>query len=560
MVVPLGVSFVAAIYARVSSEQQARQHTIGSQLGDLHQRVHADGLAVPDAFVFCDDGYSGTTLLRPALERLRDQIAAGLIQRLYVHSPDRLARRYAYQILLIEEFKRHGVEVIFLNHPLGESPEQEMLLQMQGMIAEYERAKIMERCRRGKLHAARRGCVEVLHHAPYGYRYRCRTSDAPAAYLIDDAQADVVRQVFHWVGVERLTVGKAARRLTEAGVPSPKGNAIWSRSTLASMLQHPAYIGNAAYGRTRVGERRPRLRPSRGQPETPRRSYSCYRTDPADQIPIPVPALVSAELFSVVAEQLTENRQRHRQQTRGASYLLQGLVVCAHCGRALYGKVATSVYKGKRSRYTYYRCPGLEPYRFGGGERLCDSRQARTDRLEQVVWDDVCSLLSDPARVKEEYERRLLGTQTKSRSVLEQTQARLHKAKQVVARLVDAFTAGLLEVAEFEPRIKEARGRVKILEEEYSQESEQVATTEHVQVILERWQDFADHLDTSLPKASWETRRQIMTVLVKRVEVGNEEVHIVYRVPGLKEATADAGFLQHCPGNAQSQSVTKYVW
>ena len=108
---------------------------------------------------------------RPALERLRDQAYVGGFQRLYVHSPDRLARRYAYQVLLVEELRRHAVEIVFLNRAIGVSPEEDLLLQMQGMFAEYERAKILERSRRGKRHAARRGLVNVLSGAPYGYRY-----------------------------------------------------------------------------------------------------------------------------------------------------------------------------------------------------------------------------------------------------------------------------------------------------------------------------------------------------------------------------------------------------
>jgi len=124
-----------------------------------------------DVLRFIDDGYSGSTLVRPALERLRDVAYAGGIDRLYVHSPDRLARKYAYQVLLVDELTHHGVEMVFRNHALGTSPEEDLLLQVQGMISEYERAKIMERSRRGKRHAARRGSVNVLSSAPYGYRY-----------------------------------------------------------------------------------------------------------------------------------------------------------------------------------------------------------------------------------------------------------------------------------------------------------------------------------------------------------------------------------------------------
>ncbi len=161
----------AALYARVSSDQQAAAPTIASQVAALRERVALDGLVLPDTMQFLDEGYSGATLVRPALERLRDVIAAGAIDRLYVHSPDRLARTYASQVLLVDDFQRMGVEVVFLNRELGRSPEDDLLLQVQGMMAEYERAKIVERHRRGKFHAARAGVVNVRSGAPYGYRY-----------------------------------------------------------------------------------------------------------------------------------------------------------------------------------------------------------------------------------------------------------------------------------------------------------------------------------------------------------------------------------------------------
>ena len=159
-----------AMYARVSSEQQAEAQTIASQVAALRERGALEGLTVPSAMAFLDEGYSGATLVRPALERLRDVVAARAVDRLYGHSPDRLARTYAYQVLLVDEFRRAGVEVIFLNRALGQSPEEDLLLQVQGMMAEYERAKLIERHRRGKRYAARSGVVHVLSGAPYGYR------------------------------------------------------------------------------------------------------------------------------------------------------------------------------------------------------------------------------------------------------------------------------------------------------------------------------------------------------------------------------------------------------
>src|SRR5664279_1074020 len=164
---------VAAIYARVSSERQRQDETIGSQTVGLRELAMARGLLVPEDLVFEDEGFSGASLQRPALERLRDRAAEGCFEVLLCHAPDRLARRYAYQVLLLEELARVGVEVIFAKEPeRSGSPEDELLRQFQGMISEYERAQIAERTRRGTLHRARAGAVAVLSRAPYGGFWR----------------------------------------------------------------------------------------------------------------------------------------------------------------------------------------------------------------------------------------------------------------------------------------------------------------------------------------------------------------------------------------------------
>ena len=200
----------AAIYARVSSERQATAQTIASQLAALRERVAADGCALPEAMQFLDDGYSGTTLVRPALERLRDLVAAGAVDRLYIHSPDRLARKYAYQVLLVDEFRRTGVEVIFLNRELGRSPEDDLLLQVQGMMAEYERAKIVERMRRGKMHKVRTRQMLPFSRPPYGYQI-VRTAQAPhGLVVIDEVQAEHVWLIYRLACEEGLACRQIA--------------------------------------------------------------------------------------------------------------------------------------------------------------------------------------------------------------------------------------------------------------------------------------------------------------------------------------------------------------
>jgi len=541
--------FRVAIYARVSSDQQAEAGTIASQIEALKDRVAKEGLKLEEEFTFVDEGYSGATLVRPALERLRDVVAAGAIDQVYVHSPDRLARKYAYQVLLIDELQRCGIEVVFLNHQLGQTPEDELLLQVQGMVAEYERAKILERSRRGKLHAARRGSVNVLGGAPYGYRYvSCQEGDGQASYEILLEQVRVVRQIFEWVGQDRLSIGEVCRRLQKQGVPTQTGKTYWDRTTVWGILKNPAYKGMAAYGKTRTGPMRPRLRAQRGDPDQPRRAVSTYSV-PTDQWHyILVPAIVSKALFDSVQEQLTENKKRNRKGKRGVRHLLQGLLVCKKCGYAYYGKpISLSAGKGKKRSYAYYRCIGTDAYRFGG-QRICDNKEVRTDLLEESVWQDVCLLLSNPQRVKQEYKHRLTD---RKKSVgwnsVEQLHALIKKVKRGVVRLVDAYQDGLIDKTEFEPRIRKAKERLAKLRTEAKTQADKEAQQKELRLVIGHLKQFAHKVNNNLEQADWMTRREIMRALVKRIEVDKEAVRVVYRVTPPPFAQAPKkGLLQDC--------------
>src|SRR6201998_443315 len=234
----------AAIYARVSSEQQKEENTIASQTAALIEFAREQGYSVPDDWVIEDEGFSGASLLRPGLERLRDLVAEGHIQAVLIPSPDRLSRKYAYQVLLTEEFARHGAETIFLKAPHSGTPEDQLMLQFQGRIAEDERAQILERPRRGKRHRAKAGEVSVLGGAPYGYRYIRKTSEAPARYQIDAADAEVVRLVCDKYTMGGLSIGAIARLLRGMGVPTRR-RVRWERSVVWAILRNPAYKGTA---------------------------------------------------------------------------------------------------------------------------------------------------------------------------------------------------------------------------------------------------------------------------------------------------------------------------
>lgn len=537
---------MVAFYARVSSDQQAKRGTIESQIAALTERIVADGAHVAEDMRFVDAGVSGATLIRPQLERLRDRAALGLVDRLYVLSPDRLSRKYAHQALLMEELLACGVQVVFLNHAIGVTPEESLLLQMQGMIAEYERAKIMERNRRGKLHGAKRGSINVLSTAPYGYRYiRKQLDGAPAQYVIELPQAATVRAIFQWIGMERLSIGEVVRRLAAIGTATASGKPYWDRSTVWGILQNPAYIGRAAFGKTQARDRLPRIRAQRHSTEVPRKGYSTVRTDPSQWVEISVPAIVSEGLFQSVQEQLAENRKA-RQRRHGAVYLLQGLTVCGHCHYAYYGKkVSKAAGKGQRRDYAYYRCIGTDAYRFGG-ERICDNQQIRTDRLDELVWQHVVELLAHPGRLKSEYERRLGVLEEKEKTnpdtaVLERQRLQLEKGK---SRLIDSYAEGMIDKTDFDPKMRNLKSRLEQLDQQIQESRRHQVGQRELFLVINRLEEFAAAVHDRLGTVDFVTKREIIRGLVKRVEIHKDEILVVFRIdpdPGFNASESSTG-------------------
>ncbi len=540
-------SLRVATYARVSTDQQAQQQTIVSQVEAIKERMVQDDVRFDNDLCFCDDGFSGETLQRPALERLRDQVAAGAIDRLYVHSPDRLARKYAYQVLVVEEFRRAGVEIIFVNHAVDQTPEGELLLQVQGMIAEYERAKILERSRRGKRYSAKSGCVSAFSRAPYGYHYvDKRQGGGVARFDVIAEEAEVVGKVFRWYVQERLPISAIARRLTAEGITTRTGKAHWCGSMIQGMLRNPAYQGQAIYGRCKLGPRQPRkLAFWRG---TAGRSYSCYPTVAEEQITVPVPALISNDLFAVAQVQLEENRRRNRVGLRGPRHLLQGLVVCQHCRHSLIYFISG----GKRCRrsgepYFYYRCTGLDTHRWGG-QRVCSSRAVRADFLEKAVWDDVVALLADSSRLEQEFQRRLTETEAAQERSGRPVQQLVERVQRSISRLIDAYQEGTINRTEFEPRLQQARDRLAALEREAVTAAEREQQRHHLQEVVLQFRMFADQVKANLQNADLQTKIKILRLLIKQVEVDQEEVRIVYKIGQLPfDRGSGAGCLQDCP-------------
>jgi site-specific DNA recombinase len=526
---------IAAIYARVSSDQQKEEKTIASQTAALIDFARQENYQVPDEWIFEDEGYSGATLIRPGLERIRDLAAEGQIQAVLALSPDRLSRKYAYQVLLTEELARHGVEMVFIKAPRSETPEDHLLLQFQGMIAEYERAQILERSRRGKRHRAKQGEVSVLSGAPYGYRYIRKTDDAAAYYEIIDAEADVVRKIFNLYTVEGLSIGAITRHLTESGLPTRKQKSRWERSVIWAILRNPAYQGRACFGKTAVAPRQRITRPLRLQGGISTRNSTNQERPQSEWIEIPVPALVSEETFALAQEKLLYNKQHGPRRTIEPS-ILQGLVHCRQCSYALYRSSSrTSVRK-----IYYYRCLGSDAYRHAG-KAICDQKPIRQDLLDQLVWDEILRLLKDPALIQKELDRRLEVARDSSptRHRLDTLSRDLIRVRKSMERLLTAYQEELLSLEELRVRMPPLRQREQAMQAELQAINNQTADraaylrlAETLTAFLERLRLNADTLDIA-------QRQKIMRLLVKEVIVGKNLITIKHSIPA--QATPTGG-------------------
>jgi site-specific DNA recombinase len=518
----------AAIYARVSSTRQRQEQTIQSQTAALLVHAEQQGLDVPPEWVFEDEGYSGATLVRPALERLRDLVCQVPVEVVLCHAPDRLARRYAYQALLIEELARAGTEVRFLNGPIGDRPEDALLVQFQGMIAEYEKAQIIERTRRGKAHRARAGVVNVLSGAPYGYRYVRKSDHAEARYEVCEPEASVVRELFGRYVKEHASIADLARWLTEQQIPTRTGKARWDRSTVWGMLRNPAYAGRAAFAKTMRTEQQARLtRPARLAGRSISGNPLIADRPAEDWVQIAVPAIVSEETFQLAARRLADNQRFAARNTKVPS-LLQGLAACQACGYAYY---RTSTRTATRRLY-YYRCLGSDDYRYPGGRR-CANLPVRADYLDQVIWDHVTALLADPALIRAELDRRLgelqaanPTTATKARLQREQT-----RTATAISRLVEAYQEQLLSLAELRERMPALRAKQHTLGAQLDALEAELVDQETYLKLAETLEGFLARLRGKTDTASVPERQRVLRLLVKEVLIGPERVVIRHRIP-----------------------------
>jgi site-specific DNA recombinase len=520
-----------AIYARVSTERQERQETIASQLATLQGWVREHGHTLRPEHVSTDEGYSGARLDRPGLDALRDAAHEAQFEAVVVLSPDRLARRYAYQVLLLEELRRAGCAVIVLRRPISEAPDDQLLLQIQGAIAEYGRAVLAERFRRGKLQRARLGQY-LSGNVPYGYRYVPKREGAPGSLVVHEPEAEVVRALYGWLIEERLTIRQLLKRLYERGWRPRSGKPRWAAAVVHRILTEELYAGTAyanRYRRVPLPPPRPGHRPRPRNPRTP--PFSRQVRPREEWIPVPVPAIVDQATFAQAQAQLARNAATAVRHNRKHPYPLRCLLTCSRCGLGMFGRTYEAT--ATRSQHRYYFCGGQD--RLGSArEHACPRGVVNADELEAAVWGHVTRLLSDPLRLLAQFEA--FAQAGRDGDAQEQArrrhlEGRLAGLAREETRLLDAYQAGVLSLDELAIRRGLlAQRRCGLLQE--GQRAERLCQERlQAQEVLTSLTAFCARVQHRLRDISFAEQQVILQLVVEQIIVGEGTLEIRHVLP-----------------------------
>jgi site-specific DNA recombinase len=516
----------AVIYARTSTELQEQEKTIQSQIQAVLDYAKQNEYEVIEQYL--DDGWSGTLLARPALDKLRDDAAKKIFNSVLIYDPDRLARKYAYQALVLEELEDKGIEVVFLNRPKAESPEDKILQGFQGLFAEYERTKILERTRRGKLHKARSGFI-IGNEPPDGLIYIPKTKTTPAHYEINKERAEIIKLIMGWVANDGCSLTELRRRLYKDKILTVGGKYNWQNSTLSRLLRNETYAGTTYWNKTiSIVPEKPLE-----EGKYKRVKKSSRKSKPrADWIPIKVPAIIDEELFLRVQDQLKKNfffSKRHQKY----QYLLSGILFCGSCGSRYTGA-------GCSRGYRYYR--DTNRIRCFPEEKTCNQGSVSANRIEALVWDKISELLNNPKLMMEQLNK-LQEKQKNEFSVTVkkglEIDTQIGKIKFQEQRLLDAYRQEVITIEQF----KEQMGKVNEGKDKL-EESKAIILKQPEQEIItitpEMIKQYCQLVVKKLPEITFEQKQQLLRLLVDKVILKDKEVTIQGIIPAVEALKDDS--------------------
>ena len=516
------MKLIAAVYARVSTQRQEEEATIASQVAAIEAYVTSQGYILRKELYFLDEAVSGARLDRPALDRLRDLEAEGVYQVVVCLSPDRLARQYTYQVILLEEFRQAGIQVVFVNQPpVEDNPQSQLFFGIQGLFAEYERALIAERLRRGRLYCAQQGRM-VGPQTPYGYRYVPKDPPNGGRWELHPQEAAVVCQIYAWYTQdEPVSIYAIAARLEATREQTPPRNAKrWYPSTVGNILKQVQYTGQAYYNRTRnahdeVGQPKASGHGKRRCPgRTPRPS--------AEWIAIPVPSIISEELWQRAQERLSMNQKFAVRNNRRHVYLLRGLLVCATCGHTLIGRTSNGRV-GYSCTYGYGHCAPDIPV------HTC---MIRGDVIEPLVWQALRDLLHNPKLIAQAWNVPSASEDaTRDSGEEDRLRHRLKALDRQQERLLDLFQDEQIEKDAYLQRKHRLDQERLTIDQRMKQLSQQAYAEQAKEQMMSDFAQYCRQIEANLANPTPQIQREVIRLLIDHVVVGENEIVIKHIVP-----------------------------
>jgi site-specific DNA recombinase len=502
-----------AIYARVSTEEQVKNTSLRGQLDACRQHAVSRGYTVIKELA---EDFSGARLDRPGLTELRDMAHSGEISALVVYEADRLSRKLGHLLLLQEEFDRLGAELLFVNSQDDTaSPEGRMFFTMRGAFGEYEKEKITERFRLGKLRLAKQGKAISNTFLALGYTIQ------NGEYRIVEEEARLVRMIFEWAVRDRLSIRRIALRLTQMGARTKPGNTHWGASSVKNILDNPAYAGTAYWNRHMSVMPKKRLT----RPDETRKNEKTSKTlrDTSEWIAIACPAIVSEELWRAAQKQLQANKERSPRRTK-RNYLLRGLIKCGLCGYGYYGR-------GSRG-FAYYYC-GSRNTACRPGHK-CAGKYLRADNLEERVWKYIRNQVTDEAALLATFERRGQMHAEEARrdqNALESLYAAEGKLKAEQNKMLDLYAQDIITLEQLQDRLAMLRKKQEGVDETKAETLAKLESRRHAAATEEALKGYCAAVREGMARAEAagpdaDYRREFLEMLDTALTIGEKDIEI----------------------------------
>jgi site-specific DNA recombinase len=501
---------IAALYTRVSTGNQEKEETIQSQLAEVKDRIVKDSakeeLILGDNLVFGDDGWSGDVLARPDLDKLRDAIKSRLFQVLYIYDLGRLSRNFLNQLILKKEIEDAGIKIVSLHDINNETPESGFAQNVMGLFHDYERIKIAERFRRGKLYKAREGILFGW-NAPYGYKYiKGNKKDIKGSFEINKQEAEVVKIIFKWLVDEQMTIRQIIMRLFEQKIlPRKNKKGYWSTSTLSRLFRDETYIGTTYYNKRVAMEP---INPTKIDGYKKVKKSSRKNRLKNEWLSITVPSIIDLDTFEKAQQQLKRNSQ-FCMRNKVHEYLLSTLIKCS-CGNTRAGEGINN--------HLYYRCSD-RVNRFPLPKQ-CFSRGVNATILDKKVWKEIYKLLTEPKRIKEQYKKwnkKVNSIQEGNNSgEIIKLNKELEEQKELEERFVKAYGSKVISLEQLQSQLAEIKLKKNQIMSKLAAFNNNVLPASKP-IILPDLKQFCDTIKSEIRKLNFKERQYTVRQIIDTV-------------------------------------------